>query len=328
MLLWGGEEKDLRLRWRGAGGGGGRAGAAGMGAAGAARRGALEYCAGAVRGADAGAFICAAVLEPGARARALAARAFAGEAARAALGGRQPTLALMRLQWWRDAVGRAARGDAPDQPVARAIGELYAEAAAAGRRAPNKGWLLRVLQAREGEVRGEGTWASLEALERHAEATEGSLLLFTLEASGIVDRNCDHAASHLGTALGLCRNLRGTAEQLQAQRLCLPADLCEKHGVETEALYRGDLRDGFLEIVWEVASQAKLHLDEARRFSADMPAAARPLFLPAVPAELYLDVLERHNFNPFATALLADDRGVSGLTMGGHVAWHRLRGSY
>ena len=107
-----------------------------------------------------------------------------------------------------------------------------------------------------------------------------------------------------------------------------PADLCEKHGVEAEALYRGDLRDGFLEIVWEVASQAKLHLDEARRLSADVPAAARPLFLPAVPAGLYLDVLERNNFNPFAPALLADDRGVSGLTVGAHVAWHRLQGSY
>jgi len=302
--------------------------AGGVAAGAGGRRRALEYCAGEVRRGEAWAFLCAAVLEPGERARVLATRAFAGEAERAALSGRQPSLALMRLRWWRDAVGRSARGDAPDQPVARALGEVYADAAAAERRAPNKGWLLRVLQAREREVQGDGTWTSLEALERHAEATEGALLHFNLEAAGHIDAGADHAASHLGKALGLCRNLRGTAPQLQAQRLCLPADLCGKHCVEREALYGGEVSDGFLEVVWEVASQAKLHLDEARRLAPEVPAAARPLFLPAVPASLYLDALERHNFNPFDRALLADDRGVSGLWAGGLVAWHKFFGSF
>ena len=148
----------------------------------------------------------------------------------------------------------------------------------------------RFVRTREREVQGVGTWASLEALERHAEVTEGALLHFNLEAAGHIDAGADYAARH-GTARGksleLCRNLRGTAPQLQAQHVCSPVDLCGRHDIEREALCEGEVSDGFREVVWEVASQAKLHLDEARRLAPELPAAARSLFLPAVPAFLY-----------------------------------------
>lgn len=48
---------------------------------------------------------------------------------------------------------------------------------------------------------------------------------------------------------------------------------------------------------------AQGHLEEANSLRKQLPAAARPLMLPAVATELYLDALEKHNFNAFAPEL-------------------------
>ena len=45
------------------------------------------------------------------------------------------------------------------------------------------------------------------------------------------------------------------------------------------------------------------HLDEARAMSSNVPSIARPLLLPSVACGLYLQALERHDFDLFSPAL-------------------------
>jgi NADH dehydrogenase [ubiquinone] 1 alpha subcomplex assembly factor 6 len=68
------------------------------------------------------------------------------------------------------------------------------------------------------------------------------------------------------------------------------------------------------------------HLDEARELQPKVPAAARPLLLPAVAAGLYLDALQRADFDPFAPALRRG--GFSPLWHQLVVKWRLLRGTY
>ena len=42
--------------------------------------------------------------------------------------------------------------------------------------------------------------------------------------------------------------------------------------MDVEALYRGEVGDGLNEVVWRVASRAKVHLDEARALADGVPA--------------------------------------------------------
>ena len=296
-----------------------------------AARAALGECAALVRRHDPH-YLCAALLPPeaagaagpGARAKAFALRAFAVEVRLAAR--RKETLALMRLAWWRDAVHKAYRGQAPDHPVARALGALCA----AGDGSPrlSKGWFTRIVSQREKAAAGEAIQADLDALEAFAEGTASPLLYLQLEAAGVKDPAAHHAASHLGKAAGLSLLLRGTVEHVQRKELYLPQDLCREHGVDVEALYRGEVGDGLNEVVWRVASRAKVHLDEARALAAGVPAGAVPLLWPAIPVSHHLSALEANAFNPLTEAMLTEDRGVSALRLNADFAWKRLWNKY
>lgn len=67
------------------------------------------------------------------------------------------------------------------------------------------------------------------------------------------------------------------------------------------------------------------HLDDARTMAADLPSAARPLLLPSVGTGLYLDALERADFDVFAPHLARG--GASPLWHQLAVKWRLLRGT-
>lgn len=57
------------------------------------------------------------------------------------------------------------------------------------------------------------------------------LLYLQLAAVGVQNRDADHAASHLGKALGLTTLLRGTPFHASQRRSYLPIELCVQHNV-------------------------------------------------------------------------------------------------
>jgi NADH dehydrogenase [ubiquinone] 1 alpha subcomplex assembly factor 6 len=125
---------------------------------------------------------------------------------------------------------------------------------------------------------------TLEELEKYAEDTAGSLLYLTLESLGLKSIETDHIASHIGRAYGLALSLRSLAYHAAQRKTYLPLDLCVKHGLADEALYAlvkaqsGEIVSDYdlnrtasalSDVVYEVASVAKIHLDHARMLTND-----------------------------------------------------------
>lgn len=78
------------------------------------------------------------------------------------------------------------------------------------------------------------------------------------EAAGVKDSELDHASSHLGKAVGITTLLRGTVYHAQRRRVYLPADLLVQEGVSEDQLTRGEPSEGLNNVVFEVASAAKV----------------------------------------------------------------------
>jgi NADH dehydrogenase [ubiquinone] 1 alpha subcomplex assembly factor 6 len=76
--------------------------------------------------------------------------------------------------------------------------------------------------------------------------------------------------------------LRASPYHAARRRSYIPLDVAAKHGLAQEDLYRGKNLEALSSAVHEVASAASAHLEKARSLSGTIPAAAKPVLLPAV----------------------------------------------
>jgi NADH dehydrogenase [ubiquinone] 1 alpha subcomplex assembly factor 6 len=304
---------------------------------------AFEYCATRVRQLDYENYLCALFLPREHRPAALALRAFNAETASALGATKEPQLALMRLKWWRDAVDAAHDADEnslPDHPVAIALRAVLATQNAGGG-ARTKTWLKRIADARvrDAEMGLENqTPGSVAFLEAYAESTSSSVLYLQLDLGGTRDTSADHAASHLGKALGMVNLLRGTPAHAKQRRLYLPLDVCAKHGAVAEDVFRGKNTEAIKDATHEVASVAKAHLDSSRGMASTLRGVARKgsassstpvkpetVFLPAIAASTYLEKLERVDFDAFHPSLAQPQPP---LVAQAKIAWAAFTGKY
>jgi len=316
---------------------------------------AFSYCADRVRTLDYENYLCTLFLPKEHRAAALALRAFNVETASALGVTKEPQLALMRLKWWSDVVDtihertggetnsemsdEKASNNAennpqvPDHPVAIALHALLGNGAGSAR---TKRWLKAVAKARvrDAEMGIENkSPAGMAYLEAYAESTSSSLLYAQLDIGAIRETNADHAASHLGKAVGITNLLRGTHHHSKQRRCYLPLDVCVKHGLAVEDVYRGKSDDSLKNAVHEVASLAKAHLDSARAMAEGLGSVGKQsgslkpqcVLLPAIGTATYLENLEAKDFDVFHPELI---RGVPPLVTQGKIAWAAMRGKY
>jgi NADH dehydrogenase [ubiquinone] 1 alpha subcomplex assembly factor 6 len=136
----------------------------------------------------------------------------------------------------------------------------------------------------------------------------------------------DHVASHVGKAVGISTFLRGFPHHVSKGRVLLPLDIMNEHRIRQEDVLRaGPRADGLEDAIFAVAARANDHLITARTMMKqenqtqqvrDACALARGVFLNAVsfkecvvfyfdlsfkvPVRLYLQDLERAQFDPFA----------------------------
>jgi len=216
---------------------------------------ATDSLAGFVRQHDPDRFLCALFAPPGAREALFALIAFNHETARAREVAREAMMALIRLQWWRDAVEEAVAG----QPARRheVAGPLSA-ALRAGALDPAA--LLAMVEAREAEVTGEDDATPLAVRLR---GTAGAMAAETgrvLGASGAALEGL----REVGTAYGIGGTLRGLAVLAAQGRDPLSA------GAEPAEAGRALAREGLD------------RLDRGRRGLAGLPRGAVAAALPGV----------------------------------------------
>lgn len=122
-------------------------------------------------------------------------------------------------------------------------------------------------------------------------------------------------AYHGGIGIGLVTALRGARFRLARGECAIPKELIPKafpyykfHSEDPKSELTKEEHDMLRESVQEMAILASSHLAEARERQSVVPRHARPCFLPIVPAQHYLEKLEKSKFDIFDDALLEKDQ--------------------
>ncbi|XP_065758851.1 NADH dehydrogenase (ubiquinone) complex I, assembly factor 6 isoform X3 [Muntiacus reevesi] len=208
----------------------------------------------------------------------------------------EKTIGLMRMQFWKKTVDDIYSDNPPHQPVAI---ELWK---AVRRHNLTKRWLMKIIDEREKNL-DDKAYRNIQELENYAENTQSSLLYLTLEILGVKDLHADHAASHIGKAQGIVTCLRATPYHGSRRRVFLPMDICMLHGVSQEDFLQKRQDRNVRDVVYDVASQAHLHLKHARSFHRSVPVKAFPAFLQTVALEDYLKKIQQVDFDLFHPSL-------------------------
>ncbi|KAG0236254.1 NADH dehydrogenase (ubiquinone) complex I, assembly factor 6 [Actinomortierella wolfii] len=209
----------------------------------------------------------------------------------------------MRMQFWRDNLEKIFSGHPPQQPTALALAYAIQE-----EEDPNKQlstiWLKRMITERERNLT-DPQFMTLSEMETYSENTLGSLFYLQLESVGVRSLEADHAASHLGKAMGIATLLRAFRFHMLQNRMIIPAEITAKHGISQEALFRNPtVTEALQDATLEVATAAHIHLATAKSFCKSLPHEALPVMMAGIPTEGFLQRLEKEDFNPLAPSLL------------------------
>jgi phytoene synthase len=188
--------------------------------------------------------------------------AFNHELARAQEVAREPMLAMIRLQWWREVVEGAARVHEVASPLSEALG--------AGSLPPEP--LLDMIASREAEAEAAETLPGL--IERLRQGP-GSLAAAAGLVLGATDNEQDRLRT-LGTGIGLVGLLRNIASDARRGRCQLPQHVLQRHGLPAEMVIADPASGALAPVRRDLAIEATRILGRARPIARPVVAAGLP----------------------------------------------------
>jgi phytoene synthase len=216
-------------------------------------------------------FLCA-IFAPAARRESLFALiAYNAELARARAAATHPMAAMIRLQWWRDAVEEAADGRTTPRrhEVAGPLGEAIR---AGGLDAAD---LVAMADAREAEA-DEVPVPTLDAFRAYLRGTAGRLAVAAGRLLG-APAGALPGLEARGAAYGAAGVLRSVPALARQGRCLLPADLLAAHGLDAEAVLRDPRAPGLRGVAAALlAPEAGLRAPPAEAVPRGWIAAALP----------------------------------------------------
>jgi phytoene synthase len=218
-------------------------------------------------------FLCALFAPPARRDALFALVAFNHELARARDAARTPLVALMRLQWWRDAVEEAAAGKPPRrhevaEPLSRAIRDGHLDPAD----------LLALADAREAEAEDEDAIPTVSAFQAYLRGTAGALAVSTGRLLG-APPDALPGLQRRGTAYGATGVLRAVPALARRGRCLLPADALAAHGLTAHAVLRDPAAPALKDVAADLLGAAETRPPPPERLPAPWIAAALPAVL-------------------------------------------------
>ena len=243
------------------------------------------------READPDRSIAASFAPRGPRADLFALYAFNAELARVAELVSEPGLGAIRLQWWREAIERAANGEATGHPVADAVGDLL------GRGKVSRERIVGLIDARgfdvETRIMPDGA-----ALDAYLHDTAAALFALAAETMGVKNASVEQAATAGGTAYGLTGLVRALPVHAARGLVFLPADQLRRHGITPEQLFSGRTSDGLGQLLAKLRATAREALREAEALIAELDISARTAFVPLSLVDPYLAAMEKSGRDP------------------------------
>ncbi len=220
-----------------------------------------------LRARDPDRFLCALFAPPDRRWALFALYGFNHELARAREVAAEPTLALIRLAWWREVLAGAEPRHVVATPLRAALAAGLLDAGA----------LEALILAREIE-----TEPAIETLARWRAYLLASAGGLAAAAGGLL--GADGAArarlALLGAAYGAAGVLRSVPAQARAGRCLLPADLLAAHGLTPEAVVAAPASPRLDPVRAALAAEGRRWLETAG--PTPLPRAWRAAALPAV----------------------------------------------
>ncbi|MGH8702216.1 MAG: presqualene diphosphate synthase HpnD [Burkholderiales bacterium] len=168
------------------------------------------------------------------------------------------------LAWWRQELAAAFHGT-PQHPVARALAEI----------APR----FNLAEARLGEIidgmqmdLDYNRYPSFDVLQQYCHRVAGVVGLLSAEIFGYQDRRTLDYAADLGLAFQLTNIIRDVGEDARRNRIYLPLDEIERHGVSEADISGSRESDNFRRLI---EYQIERALGYYREAFAKLPAADR-----------------------------------------------------
>ncbi len=192
--------------------------------------------------------------------------AFNDELARAREVASEPTLALIRLHWWREVVQGAERRHEIAAPLGQALADGRLQAAD----------LLAMIDGREAEA--EPAIADLAAWHAYLAATAGGLAVAAGRLLGAPEAALP-GLRRLGAAYGAAGVLRGVPVLARRHRCLLPADVLGAHGLVAEAVTADPAAAGLPGAIAALAAEGLGLLADPVRLPRRCLAAALPAVL-------------------------------------------------
>ena len=221
----------------------------------------------------------------------LALYAFNYEISRVAESVREPMMAAIRLQWWREAVESARSSSPRAHDVVQALGPLFAEADVP------PALVEALIDSRERDDPAE-SFADLAALEAYADASSGGVMRIAARVLGAGDR-LDELARAAGIAFALTGLLRAVPFHAARGKLFLPLDMVRAAGLSPEKIFAGEGGAKLKPVIQDIAARARDHLKSARAMAG--PGDALAAVLPAATVPAYLRQMTKPGFDPFTT---------------------------
>ncbi|CAL7948936.1 unnamed protein product [Xylocopa violacea] len=254
------------------------------------------YCSELVRKHDYENFLCTLLLSHETRAAAFAIRAFNVEVAQIKDQVSDYKIGEMRLKFWTDALNDTYKGNPPRSPVMLELHRILQKCSI------SKHYFKRLIDIRLEKLHND-SFSDMTSIEKYAEYSSSSIYYLLLQAHNVNNINADHAASHMGKAQGIINLVRSVPHNSRRRVNMLPQDILMKHSVSTEAILQGQSSLDLQNVIYDVASYGKLHLDATITLKNKVEKKANLIFLPAICLQKYLDDLRRADFNIFDVRL-------------------------
>jgi len=258
----------------------------------------FEYCAALVREADRDRYL-AALFAPAAHRDALyALYAFNVEIARVRDLAREPLPGEIRLQWWREALKGQRAEEAAANPVAAALGETLRRYGLAADR------LIDLIDAHTFDLYDE-PMATATDLEIYGIKTQGALFGMAADILGGKGGAAELVMLDAGIAYAIAGVLQGLARHVLRRQLYMPLDLLNRHRVDRNALFAGQVSDALHGALGELRALARKHLATAQGKLASAPPEILPALLPVALIEPSLRRMDRPDYQPLQFRPLA-----------------------
>lgn len=194
----------------------------------------------------------------------------------------EAALAKIKLQWWRDEVGRLFSG-APQHPVTRAL------ATAIRRYDLPAEHFLEVIDGMEMDL-SYTSYPSFRELSLYCYRVAGVVGLMAAEIFGYEDRQTQKYAKDLGTAFQLTNILRDVREDAARGRLYIPLDEVARFNVSHADILDNRMSDNLRLLLEHQSARARHYYEQAFRQLPDADRYAQRAGI--IMAEIYMKTLD------------------------------------